>query len=326
MPSSARTPSIALQAGVCNILDGGWKLTYTLDGLDNPETVTLRLVFGDKIDDLQVCGRPLGRNARGGKHLVDLQSGGLAKLQEVLAAIAERETWSSTFGAQIVIKKDAAQYLSNTVQIAAPAKPLDKLSLAAIRNDQHVYYLRDLKHFEGRLITQVGGKYYFAYHGNPARGCRFETDEVNRGMDCTTFVMSIFELRGSLAGIDGYGVYQFFGSAAEQVSYSPYEDPKRQVSRLRVEPNGRFKADKIGGNVVNLLLDDLAETRQLYLFACQTHVFYQLGDTCHEFNTNSGNGQQMVSGYKTGPIRAKFSDARSTKKWSVYRINKSLPL
>jgi len=93
-----------------------------------------------------------------------------------------------------------------------------------------------------------------------------------------------------------------------------------------VEADGKYKADKIGVDVVNLLLDDLAETRQLYLFACQTHVFYQFGDTYHEFNTNSASGQQMVSGYKTGKIKTKFSNLRSPKKWSVYRIDKSLPL
>lgn len=326
--SAPTPPSVTLAVNPANILDGGWQVIYSLYGLSNPETITLRLLFGEKCSAIQVKGNPWKREANGGRgYQADLKSGRLAKLQEILEIFAEQEAWSTTINMQVACEKDGVTYKSEPVPVLAPAKPLNKLSLTAIRNDQHVYYLRDRRHFEGRLITKVGERYYFAYRGDITnKGGRFETEEINRGMDCTTFVMSMFELRGSLSGLDGYDIYRFFGSAADQVKYSPYEDVQRQISRLRVEDDGKYVADKIGVGVVNLLLNDLVETRRLHLFACQHHVLYQLGDTFHEFNTNSKSGQQMISGYKFGKISNRFNDMRSPDKWSIYRIDKNLLL
>ena len=327
METLSSTQSIELQVSACNILSGGWIFTYTLHDLDNLPTVSLCLIFGEKKIAVKVSGKLNRRNTQGGhSYEVDLKSNRLAKLQEILNAIAEHEAWSTTFKVQVILENGNTKYLSNQQLVTAPAKPLDKLSVSAIRGDQHVYYLRDEKtgEFMGRLITKVGPRYYFAYTGYPPLGMKFETEDACRGMDCTTFVLGVFEMRAALGNVNGYGVHELFGAAAEQVSYSPFEDSQRQISCLRVEENGKFMADKIGVDIVNLLLDDLIGTRRLYLFACKHHVFYLLGDTFHEFNITSG--QKMVSGYKTGKIKAKFSNLKSSDKWSLYRIDKSLPL
>lgn len=185
-----------------------------------------------------------------------------ANLPNFLALVEGANGWGTTLRAWAVLEVNG-KFVSETPaqDFDAPVKPFGgTFTFAGFESE--IPKLTYPGNGHGRLLTTIGGKYYFV------NGGMLETDNAKRGFDCTTFPMALFQKTINMTGKYGTALADALGATKCEMEQKKKADVKA------------FFADTTKGGT------------GLYFMWSAGHVVLVKNATIHEFT---------YGGYKKSP-------------------------